>query len=115
MIMQSHSSILQAIRVLPLPPNGSKITGLSVGGLTKFTKYVINLIGLTVGCMFLTGLLRLKGLSIGLVRVVSLDLGMTSSEPSCLSLFKAFGRALMAAVQINTRLGGSVPSSKGVL
>ena len=31
------------------------------------------------------------------------------------SLFKAFGRALMAAVQINPRLGGSIPSSKGVL
>jgi imidazoleglycerol-phosphate dehydratase len=31
------------------------------------------------------------------------------------ALFKAFGRALDAAVQIDPRRAGSVPSSKGVL
>jgi imidazoleglycerol-phosphate dehydratase len=39
----------------------------------------------------------------------------TNSHHQCETVFKAFGRALRMATEVDTRMGGAVPSTKGVL
>ncbi len=39
----------------------------------------------------------------------------TNAHHQCETVFKAFGRALRMATEVDARMGGNVPSTKGVL
>ncbi len=39
----------------------------------------------------------------------------TNSHHQCETVFKAFGRALRMATEVDARMGDNVPSTKGVL